>query len=220
MTIPPADMTLDELRDALAPLLPGHAAFDGWNEKALASAAAQLGVPAPRARLAFPGGAIEMIDAWFAEVDRAMTAVLPPELMATLKIRERIIALVVTRLETLAPHREALRRALAVLAFPTNAVAATRFGWRAADAMWRLAGDRATDFAHYTKRMTLAAVYAATLLVFLDDESEHLSDTRAFLDRRIEGVMRFEKLKAQLKPDPERRFSPARFLGRLRYPVA
>jgi ubiquinone biosynthesis protein COQ9 len=220
MTIPPADMTLDELRDALAPLLPGHAAFDGWNEKALASAAAQLGVPAPRARLAFPGGAIEMIDAWFAEVDRAMTAVLPPELMATLKIRERIIALVVTRLETLAPHREALRRALAVLAFPTNAVAATRFGWRAADAMWRLAGDRATDFAHYTKRMTLAAVYAATLLVFLDDESEHFSDTRAFLDRRIEGVMRFEKLKAQLKPDPERRFSPARFLGRLRYPVA
>jgi ubiquinone biosynthesis protein COQ9 len=220
MTIPPADMTLDELREALAPLLPGHAAFDGWNEKALASAAAQLGVPAPRARLAFPGGAIEMIDAWFAEVDRAMTAALPPELMATLKIRERIVALVVARLETLAPHREALRRALAVLAFPTNAVAATRFGWRAADAMWRLAGDRATDFAHYTKRMTLAAVYAATLLVFLDDESEHFSDTRAFLDRRIEGVMRFEKLKAQLKPDPERRFSPARFLGRLRYPVA
>jgi ubiquinone biosynthesis protein COQ9 len=205
MTIPPADMTLDELREALAPLLPGHAAFDGWNEKALASAAAQLGVPAPRARLAFPGGAIEMIDAWFAEVDRAMTAVLPPELMATLKIRERIIALVVARLETLAPHREALRRALAVLAFPTNAVAATRFGWRAADAMWRLAGDRATDFAHYTKRMTLAAVYAATLLVFLDDESDARFPRSAYRRRdalrEVEGAIE-ARSRAAIQPRP------------------
>ena len=220
MTISPADMTLDELRDALAPLLPGHAAFDGWTEKALAAAATQLGVPAGRARLAFPGGATEMIDAWFAQVDRAMTTARPPEQVATLKVRERITALVVARLEVLAPHREALRRALAVLAFPTNAAFAARLGWRAADGMWRLAGDRATDFAYYTKRMTLGSVYAATLLAFLDDESEHFADTRAFLDRRIQGVMRFEKLKAQLKPDPERRFSPARFLGRLRYPVA
>ena len=83
--------------------------------------------------------------------------------------------------------------------------------------MWRLAGDTATDFNHYSKRATLAAVYAATLLAFLDDDSPDLADTRAFLGRRIDGVMRFEKLKAQLRPDRERMFSPARFLGRLRY---
>ena len=216
----PTDMTLDELREALAPLLPGQAAFDGWNDKAIDAAAALLGVPGPRARLAFPGGATDMIDAWFEAIDRDMTARCPPERLATMKIRERITALVEARLDAAAPHREALRPALAILAFPQNAATGVALAWRAADHMWRLAGDQSTDFAYYTKRLTLAGVYGATLLAFLDDHSEGLAETRAFLARRIDEVMRFEKLKARLKPDGDRHFSPARFLGRLRYPVA
>ena len=215
----PLDMTLDELRDALAPLLPQQAAFDGWSETALAAAAQALGVPADRARLAFPDGAVGMIDAWFAAIDRAMAAALPAEALAAMKIRVRIAALVRARLEATAPYREALRRALAVLAMPLNAATGARLGWRAADAMWRLAGDDATGLAHYTKRLTLAGLYGSTLLVFLDDTSEDLAETHAFLDRRIENVMQFETLKARLKPDPDRHFSPARFLGRLRYPA-
>ncbi|MDB5716664.1 MAG: rpsU-divergently transcribed protein [Sphingomonas bacterium] len=216
---PPSQMTLDELRRALAPLLPQEAAFDGWGEAAVAAAARALGVPADRARLAFPGGAIDMIDAWFEEIDFAMAAALPPEQIAGMKIRARIRALVLARLEAMAPHREALRRALAVLGRPSKARHAARLGWRAADQMWRLAGDKATDFNHYSKRATLAALYGATILAWMDDESEDWIETRAFLDRRIDGVMRFEKWKAQLRPDPERHFSPVRFLGRLRYPA-
>jgi len=85
--------------------------------------------------------------------------------------------------------------------------------------MWRLAGDRATDYNHYTKRAILAGIYAATLQVFAHDTSEDKADTRAFLDRRIEGIMRFEKAKAQLLRTPEERFSMTRLLGRLRYPA-
>lgn len=215
MTAP--DLTLAETRAVLAAIVPHHAAFDGWSDAALASAAGEAGLPASVARLAFAEGPVAMIDAWFADIDRRMAAALPPERLAAMKIRERIAVLVMTRLELAAADREALRRAIAILALPANAAAGVRLGWRAADLMWHLAGDRATDLAHYTKRMTLAGVYAATLLVFLDDESEGLADTRAFLARRIDGVMRFEKLKAQLRPDPDRMFSPARFLGRLRY---
>lgn len=217
--IAPLDMTLDELRDALAPLLPAEAAFDGWSEVALAAAARSIGVPADRAMLAFAGGAVAMIDAWFGEIDRAMAAALPHDRLAAMKIRDRITALVLARIDAAAPYREALRRALAILAMPQNAAHGARLGWRAADAMWRLAGDDAAGFAHYTKRLSLGAVYGATLLAFLDDESEDQADTRAFLARRIDGVMRFEKLKARLKPDPDRHFSVARFLGRLRYPA-
>jgi len=215
----PLDMTLDELRAALAELLPAEAAFDGWSDTALAAAARTLGVPADRARLAFPEGAVQMIDAWFATIDDAMARTLPSERLASMRMRERISALVLARLEAIAPHREALRRAQAILAMPRNAATAARLAWRAADAMWRLAGDTATGFAHYSKRLTLAGVYGSTLLVFVDDESEDYADTRAFLDRRIENVMRFEAFKARLKPDPDRHFSVARFLGRLRYPA-
>jgi ubiquinone biosynthesis protein COQ9 len=94
-----------------------------------------------------------------------------------------------------------------------------KLGWHSADVMWRLAGDTATDYNHYTKRAILAGIYAATLAVFADDTSEGKVDTHAFLDRRIDGIMRFEKAKSQLLRTPENRFSMARFVGRLRYPA-
>ncbi len=219
MTASSPDLTLDEARAALAPIVPRHAAFDGWSDAALAAAAAEIDLPASIAGLAFSDGPVAMIDAWFGWIDRRMVALLPPDKLAAMKIRGRIAALVMTRIELAAPDREALRRAITVLGLPTNAAQGARLGWRAADAMWRQAGDKATDFSHYSKRATLAAVYAATLLVFLDDEGDDLAATRAFLGRRIDGIMRFEKLKAQLRPDPERMFSPARFFGRLRYPA-
>lgn len=215
----PNDMTLDELRAALAERLPAEAVFEGWDQKALDAAAVALGVPADRARLAFAGGAGQMVDAWFASVDRRMTEALPPETLAGMRVRDRITQLVLARLALLAPYREALRRALAVLAMPHHLAMGTAIGWRSADTMWRLAGDSSTGFAHYTKRMTLLGVYGATLLAFIDDDSEDYAETRAFLDRRIDEVMKFEKFKARMKPDPDRHFSVARFLGRLRYPT-
>ena len=215
----PMDMTLDELRAALAPLIPANAVFDGWSDKALSMAAASLGVPPERARLAFPDGPLQMIDAWFEAIDVAMLAAWPPERIEMLKVRERIQDLVLTRIEAIRPHKEALRRAFAILALPSNAILGARLAWRAADRMWRVAGDTATDFNHYSKRGILAALYTATMLVFLDDESDGFRDTRSFLDRRIDEVMRIEKLKAQWRGGRERLPSLSRFLGRLRYPA-
>lgn len=217
-SISPAEMTLDELRDELAPRIAANAVFDGWSDTALRDAADAVGVPFTRARLAFPDGGITMIEAWIDAIDHEMDRRNPVETLAPLKIRTRIARLIQTRLDIARPQREAVRRALAVLALPTNLARASRLGWRSADAMWRLAGDTAMDFNHYSKRVTLAGIYAATLVVWLDDDSENEADTRAFLDRRIDGVMRFEKAKARFKPDPARHFSPTRLLGRLRYP--
>ena len=217
--IQPLDMNLDELKAALAPRLGAHAAFDGWGEAALAMAAAELGVPADRATLAFPGGPREMIDAWFDWVDKAMLEAFPPERVAAMRVRDRIRTLLFFRLQTLAPGREALRRALSILAMPRNAPGAARLAWRSADRIWRLAGDTASDFNHYSKRAILIGVYGSTTMIFLDDESEELADTRAFLDRRIGEVMRFEKAKARWKGSTSPHFSMSRFLGRLRYPA-
>lgn len=215
----PPDPTLDEIREALAPLVAENAAFDGWNVRAVESAATALGVAPSIAAIAFPGGAVEMIDAWFASVDAAMTGRFTPEQLAAMKIRERITRLVETRLEIVAGNREALRRAAAILAMPQNLAHAARLGWRSADVMWRLAGDTATDYNHYTKRAILGSVYAATVTVFLGDESEGWADTRAFLGRRIEGIMAFEKTKAKWLGRDSHRLSLSRFIGRLRYPA-
>ena len=215
----PADPTLDEIREALAPLVAENAAFDGWNMRAVESAAGTLGIDPGVARLAFPGGATGMIDAWFASVDREMAARFTADQLAAMKIRERITNLVEARLDIAAPHREALRRAAAILAMPQNLKTAAKLGWRSADAMWRLAGDTATDYNHYSKRAILGSVYAATVTVFLNDESDGWADTRAFLSRRIEGIMAFEKAKAKWLGRDSHRLSLSRFVGRLRYPA-
>ena len=209
---------LEQLRRSLALAVGENAVFDGWTRQAVDSAAGQLGIDPIQARLAMPKSQAGMIDTYIQEVDRALEAYFTPKRLAGMKIREKIRALVWHRLEIMGPAREAVRRGLAILAMPQNVAQALRTSWRTADLMWRIAGDTSTDFNHYTKRMTLGAVYGSTLLVWLDDQSEGWTETAAFLDRRIDDVMTFEKWKAQWRGSSDRRVSVSRFLGRLRYP--
>jgi ubiquinone biosynthesis protein COQ9 len=215
----PADPTLDEVRAALAPIIARNAGFDGWSDAAVYAAADEAGVDRDVAKLAFKDNAIDMIDAWIDSIDMELAHRLPAEKLAAMKIRDRITALLATRLEIMAPDRESLRRAMAIMAMPQNLVRSAKIGWRSADRMWRLAGDTASDFNHYTKRMTLSAVYASTLSVFVNDDSDNFADARAFLDRRIDNVMQFEKVKFQAKQRQEYVPSLSRFIGRLRYPA-
>jgi ubiquinone biosynthesis protein COQ9 len=208
---------LEQLRRQLALAVGENAVFDGWSAAAVDTAADQLAIDRAQARLAMPKTQAGLIDVYTQGVDRALEAWFTEERLVGLKIREKIRQLVWRRLEIMAPAREAVRRGLAILAMPQNAPLGLRISWRTADAMWRIAGDTSTDFNHYTKRMTLGAVYGSTLLVWLDDRSDGWTETAAFLDRRIDDVMTIEKVKAQWR-NSERRFSMSRFLGRLRYP--
>lgn len=212
------DRTLDELRLALAPDIASAAVFDGWSDQALCQAAALAGVDTAVARLAFPGGPMDMICAWIASTDAQMKAAFADGHLLDLKVRERIRTLLLFRLDAVAGREEALRRALTIQAMPQNLRRSLKSGWNSADLMWRLAGDTATDYNHYTKRAILCGIYSATLAVFVDDRSEGKEETRAFIDRRIENVMQFEKTKAQLLRKGDG-FDVARFLGRLRYPA-
>ena len=214
-----ADLSTQDLRLALAPAVADCAGFDGWSAAAVTAAAETLGVAPQAALYVMSDKPMAMIAAFAARVDVDMAVALPADMLASLPVRERIAQALWFRLEAWAGREEALRRAQAIMAMPTNASAALRLAWQAADAMWRLAGDRATDYNHYTKRATLAAVYTACLAAYVGDTSADKAETRAFLDRRIAGVLRFEKAKARLTGRERTYFSPLRLLGRLRYPA-
>lgn len=220
----PIDHSLAGIARTLAPAIARAAVFDGWSDAALVAAAQEQGVDPALARLAFPGGAMDMIAAFVESVDARMAQHFADGSLDNMKIRERIRALVWFRLEASRGLEEAISRALAIQAMPQNVARSLKLGWSSADAMWRLAGDRSTDYNHYTKRALLAGIYAASLAVFVNDQSEGKADSAAFLDRRIEGVMTFEKVKAQVLGGPggagREHFDLARFLGRLRYPQA
>jgi ubiquinone biosynthesis protein COQ9 len=211
---------LAAIRRQLALAVGENAVFDGWKEAAVDSAAAALDIDPAVARLAFPKDQVGMISAYVEAVDAALAEAFPAETVAAMRISQRIRALLLKRYEIMTPAREALRRALSILALPQNISVAVRLGWRSSDAMWRLAGDTATDLNHYSKRAILSSIDAATLLVWIDDDSERQADTVDFLDRRLSGVARFEKAKAKWTGSADRRPSFARFVGRLRYPPA
>ena len=212
------DVPLAELRPRLIAAMLPHVPFDGWSAAALDRGAADADIDRDIAAMALPDAA-SMVEAYIARADAMLVVALTDAGIAGLKIRDRIRLALWTRLEQAEDHREAVRRALAVLAMPQNAALGARSLWRTADTMWRAAGDTATDFNHYSKRAILGGVYSASLLYWLDDDSEGRAATRAFIDRRIDGVMRFEKAKARVKQAVAWLPDPARFLGRLRYPV-
>ena len=209
------DETLDELRPRLVAAMIPHVAFDGWSAASVAAGAADAGIDPDVAGLIFPKGAIEMAVAYTTLAnDRlaAALAVAPP-----MKIRDRITRAVRVRLEQAEGEREVVRRTVTILAMHPTVSARTT--WTTADAIWRACGDTATDFNHYTKRLTLGAVYAATLLYWLADESDGRAATWDFLDRRIAGIMGIEKAKAKMREARAKLPDVAQLLGRLRYPA-
>lgn len=215
----PEDYTVDEIRRWLPPFIAQEAAFDGWGDEALANAAKGQNIDPAAARLAFPDGAIDMIDGWIRHIDALMQRDFDEARLASMKIRDKITALTWYRFTAVAAEKEALRRAIAILALPVNLKRAGKISWRTADLIWRMAGDKATDYNHYTKRTILTGVYSSTLMHFLDDDSQEHEESRAFLDRRIENVMQFEKAKAKWTSKERERFDLPSFLGRLRYPL-
>jgi ubiquinone biosynthesis protein COQ9 len=176
-----------------------HIAFDGFGDKLLQRAAKEAGAGKNDVARLFPGGALDILEAFSESTDREMEKRLKKTKLSSLKVRERIAAAVKARLAALKPHKEAARRAVAHLSLPQNVALATKLAWRTADAMWRAVGDTSTDFNFYTKRAILIGVYASTVLRWLTDDSKDERATDAFLAARIENVMQFEKLKAKAR---------------------
>lgn len=187
------------LRDRLADAVASEAVFDGWTRTALSAASRRLELPAGEADRLFPGGPVQVLTLLSGRADLRTVEDMEKEGVAAMKMRDRIKRAVRIRLERHAGEREAVRRALALLSLPFNAGLALRLLYKTVDAMWYAAGDTSTDFNFYTKRATLAGVYSSTLLYWLNDRSPGSEATWGFLDRRIDDVMKIEKLKSQVR---------------------
>ena len=180
---------------ALRAMLP-HVAERGWTQTALRDGLTEVGLNPDDARLLFPNGALDMVEAYADLADRRMAEAASD--LPDRGVSRRVRAVIALRLRQCGPEREAVRRALALLALPGRAGTAARITARTVDAIWHAAGDRSADFSWYTKRAILTGVYGATLLFWLRDWSEDDAETLAFLDRRLAEVGRIGKLRGRL----------------------
>lgn len=197
-----SDDGLQKQRDAVIEATLAHVPFDGWSWKALERGAVDAGHDDLAARRLFLGGLIDAADHFAEWSDRRMLAELENIDLDAMKVRARIHACIKTRIQLNADRKEALRRLLSFLALPHNAAAAARMTWRSCSVMWYASGDRSTDWNHYSKRALLASVYGSTVLYWLSDEGDDSGDfpeTWAFLERRIDDVLRTVSLPGRLK---------------------
>lgn len=209
----------EESRAKLLPKLLAIVPFDGWTLQSLDSAAADSGVSPATLKAAFPGGIQDVLRYWSEINDAAMTDAMKAPEFAALKIRQKVAFAVRARLDQLRSHKEAARRAAALLALPTFGLLGPQLAWQTSDAIWRGLGDKSTDFNFYSKRGILTGVWTSTFARWLSDESEGEVATNSFLDARIDNVMQIEKAKAKVKDldiDPTK---PITWLAKLRYPA-
>jgi ubiquinone biosynthesis protein COQ9 len=203
-------------KDALLAALLPDVPFDGWTLDAMRTAARRIGMDDSELATLFPRGPQDAV-AWFSRwADRLMLETMASRPLDAMRLPDRIALGVRTRLRLLAPHREAVRRGLSLLALPANASSALKLLYETVDALWYAAGDSSTDFSFYTKRAMLAGIYAATTLYWLDDRSEGGAATDAFLERRLANVSALPRVRARLErivgalPNPLRFFRMAK----------
>ena len=190
-------MQIDENKAALIDALAQNAGFDGWTDKSLRMALQAVGRDPAEAKLAFPGGRAEMIEAYFTLGDDRMVAAQTGQ-MVQAGLTARVRAAVAARLVLMDGEKEAVRRALAWLVLPGNAPRLARVIARMSDSVWFAAGDKSVDMSWYSKRAILGAILSATLFYWLSDSSADAEKTMAFLDRRLADAARIGKLKARL----------------------
>ncbi len=194
-----------------------HAAFDGWSSSTFKKACNDIGLSPGDARNACPGGDLDLIAFWSRELDREAGRKIVKAELPKMKIRERVTFGVLCRLEAIAPHEEAARRARARLLLPDATGQAPQLLWATADTIWRAIGDTSTDANFYSKRAILSGVFATTLSSWLNEDCSEKPQARKFLDRRIQNVMDFEKTKGQILKLTADMPDIAGLLGKLRY---
>ncbi len=173
--------------------------FTGWTMATIEQAETEAELPSGAHLALFPQGVGDVLAFWQqhtnAVTEQAYKALQPPPV----RIRDKVAAAVLCRLQAVDVHKEAVRAALGYYALPMNALAGMRNTWQTVDTLWYMVGDKSTDFNYYSKRTLLAVVYTSTLLVWLNDDSADHRDTKEFLARRIDDVMHIEKAKQYVK---------------------
>lgn len=213
--------TIIEARKLMVERAGANITFDGFSDAAFTATADEVGVPADLAKAAFPRGIHDLGVEMHMAADRLLADRIASENMEALRYSEKVARAVMIRLEIAGETKEAVRRAASYFALPQNTSAGAKCIWNTADTIWNALGDTSDDLNWYSKRTILSAVYSSSLLYWLGDDTPDLDKTKAFVGRRIDNVMQFEKTKGQIKDSRAYkafRSGPGRFLDAIKAP--
>ena len=192
----------DEIIDALLDAALPNVAFEGWSDSVFRAAVSETGTDPASAAAACPEKCVDLALAFHRRGDAGMLRMLDAADLEAMRFRERVATAVKFRLQAVSEHREQVRRGTVLFALPLRAHRGAKALWDSADCIWNALGDTTGDINWYSKRAILAGVLGASVLFWIGDHSEGCEATWAFIDRRINDVMKIEKAKARVRQNP------------------
>ena len=211
----------DRIARAVAEAAKG-APFDGWTGEGFDKAVAAAGIAPGEARVLFPHGGRDLAAAYHRDADARLTEAMAEADLTGMRYSQKVAHAIWLRLQLVASDREAVRKATALFSLPQNAAEGAKLIWGTADTIWNALGDTSDDANWYSKRAILSGVYGSTVLYWLGDQSADQTETRAYIDRRIDDVMAFERFKARFRDTPfGKAFArgPGQLMSRIRKPA-
>ena len=180
-----------------------HVPFDGWTWEAMEQGAIDIGfekkkTPSLRIKIfkdLFKNGSIDFIDIFSEIIDLEVKENYNLIEAKPERVPEKIKKIIMIRLNLCQKYKEAVRSSISLTAIPVNTKISLNILYRTCNSIWRIAGDKSTDFSFYTRRISLAAVYTSTLLFWLNDKSNNNVETEFFLDRRLKDISKISSLK-------------------------
>ena len=183
-----------------------HVPFDGWTWEAMEQGAIDIGFEKKKTssyrmkifKDLFKNGSIDFIEIFSEIIDLEVKEKYDLLEFKPERVSEKIKKIIMIRLNLCQKYKEAVRTSISLTAMPTNTKISFNMLYRTCNSIWRIAGDKSTDFSFYTRRVSLAAVYTSTLLFWLNDNSNDNIETEFFLDRRLKGINKISRLKKPL----------------------
>ena len=169
----------------------------GFNKNMLIKAAENCNFSEGTLGRLFPEGIYELKEYFFNETDIEMLKKINRIKNKNIRIRDKIYNGVIIRLEIFQKNKDAIKHIF--VSESSNPIKSVKNLWNTADLIWKSAGDTSTDYNHYTKRLLLSWVYLSTLLCWFSDSKKDIKETKLFLNRRIDEVLKFGKKSASIK---------------------
>ena len=169
----------------------------GFNENMLIQAAENCKLSEGTLGRLFPEGIYELKEYFFNEIDKEMLKKINQIQNKDIRIRDKIYNGVVIRLKIFQKNKDSIKHIF--VSESSTPIKSIKNLWNTVDLIWKSAGDTSTDYNHYTKRLLLSWVYLSTLLCWFSDKSKNIEETKLFLNRRIDEVLKFGKTSATIK---------------------
>ena len=201
----PLKLQREALINAAIPFVLEH----GWSENSLSEACLSLGEEAQYWGVFF-SNISDVVDFFEKSEDARMIRVMS-EYGELEGIRNKIGKALFERIVNISGGARMLKKLEEF--YCAQMPAAIKNIWQAADTIWIFAGDKSTDFNHYTKRTLLSGVYVATVRRVLAEQNCHSrlrgddnagaqddnSEIQQYIAYSLDRVVKFGSLKKHVK---------------------